>query len=339
MVKSRVPTQRARFPDLNLPNAEQNGNQIRELQPMLFKTKRFSTGLSVVAIFFNMRREAQRTLYSLSKNYQRLESNRNYEVVVIDNGSTESLSSELVAPFGKEFRYHFVSTNDPAPCATINRFVLDARYDNVMVLIDGARILSPGIARLTFSGLEAFVQPFIYTLGMHLGSKPQNYLVSEGYNASVEDRLLETVDWRGDGYSLFSVSSPALSSKRGFFSRLSESNCFALRKEDFVKIGAYQSRFQSPGGGLANLELFNRVHDFAWMQPVMLLGEATFHQVHGGVATNVPIADHPWESMAREYAQIVGEPYRNKFRPPLYLGSFREECAGLYNAAVVDEPD
>jgi len=311
---------------------------MKGFRPMLFRKKRHPA-LSVIVIFHDMPREAERTLYSLSKEYQGLADRDPYEVVAIDNGSSKPLSFDLVRSFGPEFNYHYVDTDDPSPCATINRFVVNARYDNVMVVIDGARMLSPGITRLVFTTLEAFTHPFVYTLGMHLGAKPQNYLVSAGYNASIEDQLLDPIDWKGNGYSLFSISCPGLSSKRGFFSRLSESNCFALRKDDFVKMGLYRSEFGSPGGGLCNLELFNRMNDSDWIQPVMLLGEATFHQFHGGVAANVPIEQHPWESMEMEYTAIMGERYRNRFRRPLYIGSFREECAGLYNGNMADDQD
>ena len=299
-------------------------------RPRLFGRKR-PPALSVIVIFHDMPREAERTLYSLSRKYQGLADRVPYEVVAIDNGSSKPLSLNLVRSFGPEFNYHYIDTNDPSPCATINRFVASARYDNVMVMIDGARMLSPGVTELTFRALEAFTHPFVYTLGMHLGARPQNYLVSAGYNASIEDQLLDSVDWKSNGYSLFSISTPGLSSTRGFFSKLSESNCFTLSKSDFVELGMYQSRFKSPGGGLCNLELFNRLNIADRIQPVMLLGEATFHQFHGGIATNVPIDQHPWESMEKEYTEIIGEPYENKFRPPLYLGSFRERCAHLYD--------
>lgn len=302
---------------------------------MLIETKRDAPGLSAIVVFFNMRREAPRTLYSLSREYQGL-GDRRYEVIAIDNGSSEPLSSGLVRSFGPEFSYHYVQTDNPSPCETINEFVSNARFDNVMVIIDGARILSPGIAQLTLTALKAFAHPFIYTIGMHLGTKPQNYLVSTGYGQLVEDELLQRIDWKQNGYSLFSVSCPALSSKNGFFSRLSESNCFTLRKEDFTTAGSYRSEFKNAGGGLCNLELFNRLNDCMWLQPVVLLGEASFHQFHGGVATNVPISEHPWKVMEKEYAEIVGERYRNKFRPPFYLGPFREECSHLYLANLLD---
>lgn len=284
-----------------------------------------------------MPREARRTLHTLSRGYQELDKTSPYEVIAIDHGSTSPLSADAVHSLGPEFTYRYVETGSPSPCFAINQSIADARFDNVMIVIDGARMLSPGIARLTLTALKAFAHPFIYTIGMHLGARPQNHLVSEGYNESKEDRLLESVDWKANGYSLFTISSLALSSKSGFFSRLSESNCFTLRKEDFTKAGSYRSEFKSAGGGLCNLDLFNRLHENRWLQPIMLLGEASFHQFHGGIATNVPLAQHPWKAMESEYAKIVGERYRNKVRPPLYFGPFREECRHLYQNAFDPE--
>ena len=43
--------------------------------------------LTVVVVFYNMRREAARTLHSLSRSYQRHVQDLDYEVLVIDNGS------------------------------------------------------------------------------------------------------------------------------------------------------------------------------------------------------------------------------------------------------------
>ncbi len=52
----------------------------------------------------------------------------------------------------------------------------------------------------------------------------------------------------------------------------------------------------------------------------MLLGEATFHQFHGGVATNVPIAEHPFKEMMKEYEVIKGERFGYLYRDPEYYG-------------------
>ena len=52
------------------------------------------------------------------------------------------------------------------------------------------------------------------TLAFHLGAESQMVAAAKGYDQAVEDALLETVDWRGDGYELFSISTFAGSSAR-----------------------------------------------------------------------------------------------------------------------------
>ena len=42
----------------------------------------------------------------------------------------------------------------------------------------------------------------------------------------------------------------------------------------------------TPGGGFVNLDLWCRALELPGIRPVVLLGEGTFHQLHGGVATN-----------------------------------------------------
>jgi hypothetical protein len=189
-----------------------------------------------------------------------------------------------------------------------------------MVAIDGARMLSPGVLRYTLEVLDSCPHPFVYTLGMHLGPKVQNESLLDGYCQAVEDALLDSVDWKEDGYQLFPISCVALSSRNGFFSLLSESNCFALRRSDWLDLGGFDERFSSAGGGLVNLDFFNRVHERPGMRPVMLLGEASFHQFHGGVATNVLRAEHPWKRMAAEYEAIRGKPFATVARRPEYHG-------------------
>src|SRR5688500_8268334 len=94
--------------------------------------------LSVIVNFYNMRREAARTLYTLSAEYQRDVDAADYEVIAVDNGSTSPLDEESVSAFGRGFRYVRVDTRDPSPCAAINAASRTARGENLMVCIDGA---------------------------------------------------------------------------------------------------------------------------------------------------------------------------------------------------------
>jgi len=285
--------------------------------------------LSVVVNFHDMAREAPRTLRSLAPAYQRGVDRADYTVLAIDNGSSPPLDPALAASIDARFGHLRHEPRFPSPCAALNAAVAGCDGEFVMVCIDGARILSPGIVRHALAALRLAPHPFVYTLGMHLGPKVQNESMLEGYDQAREDALLATVDWEGDGYCLFGISSVALSSRRGFFSQLSESNCFALRREDYLALGGMDEAFTSAGGGLANLDFFNRVHEDARFQPVMLLGEATFHQFHGGTATNVPAARHPWPAMAAEYEAIRGRPFASAYRPPLYYGELGEQARHL----------
>ena len=70
-------------------------------------TGRTPLDLSVVVVFYNMRREAARTLHSLSRAYQEGIDDLDYEVLVVENGSDDDqkLGEEFVESFGPEFRY------------------------------------------------------------------------------------------------------------------------------------------------------------------------------------------------------------------------------------------
>lgn len=275
--------------------------------------------LSIIVVFHNMAREAPRTLYTLSAQYQRGVSESEYEVIAIDHGSAIPLEVSMVERMGSNFT--LVRTAPaPSPAAAINRCALQSRGDLVCICIDGARMLSPGIVRHMCDAARMSTEPVIATLGFHLGPKRQNLSMQEGYCQAVEDSLLESVGWRADGYSLFSIASLAGSSRGGWLRPLGESNCLAVTRGMFERLGGLDERFVAPGGGLVNLDFYRRAVDACDML-VMLLGEGTFHQFHGGVATNVPPEVHPGASFAAEYSSIRGCDYMLPQRKAVLLGS------------------
>ncbi len=291
--------------------------------------------LSVIVNMYNMRREAERTLLSLTTGYQQSVEESDYEVLVIENGSTEPLDAEWVRKFGKQFRYFFMDFHSLSPCQAINAGVRLARASRVLCCIDGARILSPHLIQRSLQAMDLFSHPFVYTLSMHIGAKLQNLAVDEGYNQQEEDELLERINWFGNPYSLFSVSSTASSSGDGYYSTIVESNAFCLYKRDFWRLGGFNERFQSKGGGLVNLDFFNKVHENKLFSPILLLGEATFHQFHGGVATNVSQKDHPFPEMVAEYQDIYGKPFDySAVYPPFLFGRWVPEAARLYESRL-----
>lgn len=288
--------------------------------------------LSVLIVFYNMQREAERTLYSLTTQYQQDLREADYEVIVLDSNSSEPLDKAWVESFQDNFHYHYIESDAPTPCRALNVGADVARADILVNHIDGARILSPGVLANMLRAESAYRLPFTYSIGMHLGAKRQNESMLEGYNQSVEDELLATVPWQTDGYSLFNISCLAGSSKEGYLFPIYESNCFSINRQVLSEIGGFDEAFRTPGGGLVNLDVFRKLMLHDATTPVLLAGEATFHQFHGGVATNVPPAEHMWDQFDEEYELLRG----NRFefigypKPPVLFGELRAEPRRFY---------
>jgi glycosyltransferase involved in cell wall biosynthesis len=289
--------------------------------------------LSVIVIVHDMRREAPRTLFSLSPWYQRAVETSDYEVIVVENGSIAPLRADTVECTAPNFRYLQHETSSESPVDAVNLGVNLARGEYVTVCVDGARILSPGIVHYMLAAFRAFPNPFVYTLGWHLGDEVQNVSITKGYDQAAEDRLLDSVDWRANGYRLFSISALALSCREGWFSTVAESNCFAVSKAEFERLGGFCAAFQTPGGGLVNLDFFSLACEAPEVTPVLLLGEGSFHQFHGGVATNVSMANHPWNRFHEEYVRIRGKAYAPPAFEPHYLGRLSPEARRFLRGA------
>jgi len=244
--------------------------------------------LSVVVIFFNNRREAPRTLYTLSRAYQRNIESLDYEVLAIDSNSPEPLDAKTVESFGPEFSYHFVKTPHPSPVEALRRGVELSRGEYVMVIIDGAHMLTPGILHKWQDALKSYPSSLVYTQRYHLGEYLQND--NKGYNQSEEDALLNSIDWKNNGYALFKISE-LLQSDEWWFSKHLESNCFVISRKKLIEHGSIYKDYFSIGGGFLNMEMFKKAAEDTDLTTVILMGESTFHQFHGGTTTNIARED------------------------------------------------
>lgn len=283
--------------------------------------------LSIVVVVYDMAREAPRTLFSLSCQYQTGCREEEYEVIVVENGSPRPLGEELVRSFGVNFRYRYLESASSSPAAAVNvgRSMARGRYLGVMV--DGARIASPGLVKHALMGMGIAPEPLVATLAWHLGPDLQFRSIKRGYDRQREDELLASIGWERNGYRLFQISTLAGSSRAGFFHPIAESNCFFLRTELFDRLGGYDERFVSRGGGLVNLDFYRRAAETEGVVTCHLLGEGTFHQIHGGVSTNVPERENVrrWHEFEAEYRSLRGEGFRPPRVAPLVFGHLPKE--------------
>jgi len=295
--------------------------------------------LSVVVVVYNMPREAPRTLHSLSAAYQRHIDPGDYEVIVVDNGSNPPFDPKIIEGLAGNFRLLRI---DPAPCSpahAVNRGLAEAQGDVIGVMIDGARIVTPGLLHFARHGARLYDQAVVATLGWYLGHDFQGWAMQYGHSHAREDALLDSIDWPNDGYRLFEIGTMDESSVDGWFQPISESNALFLRREFWEKIGGVDERFNAPGGGLINLDTLHRILEEPDAELVILLGEATFHQLHGGVSTNSGPDRQAgnWTSWSSEYEAIRGRPYERlqPRNPPTYLGTLpRPALARIVRSAI-----
>ncbi len=292
-----------------------------------FFQKKSNVKISVILIVYEMSREALRTLQSLSPQYQQNISPDDYEVIVVDNGSQVPLGEDAVNSIGCNFHYHYIQDAKPSPASAINYGVHNSSGDIVGVLIDGARIVTPGLLHYAELAFTMYDDPTVVSLGWHLGPEPQQKSIAKGYTQGVEDKLLAEINWPDDGYRLFKISSLAGSSSRGCFAPISESNTIFLKRNAYDDIGGYDTDFDLPGGGLVNLDFYRRACERKGTVVVVLLGEGSFHQLHGGVSTNISQQHcaERFQEWANQYKDIRGFPWDCPNYNAEYLGSISPE--------------
>ena len=290
--------------------------------------------ISVIVNFFNNQREAKNTLFSLSRMYQRHVDQTDYEVICLDHGSSMPLSEIEIFALGKEFKYRFIEGAPVSPVQAINSACNEALGDYLIIMIDGAHLVTPNILKLNQDARAIFNHPFVVTPTMHLGPKMQNQSVLEGYDQAQEDQLLQSIQWKENGYRLFQISAAFSDAGFGWFGNLFESGCFGINKQDYFRLGGLNEKFISPGGGLVNLDFFKKALTDPGLNYVMLLGEASFHQFHGGIASNASAHNHPWKKFHDEYVKIYGKNFNRAIKKPYFLGSMQLEAINAMNLSL-----
>jgi glycosyltransferase involved in cell wall biosynthesis len=276
--------------------------------------------VSIIVISYNMNRELPRTLLSLSVPFQKGITRDEFEVILIDNGSK-------VPPTASDFSHldidlRVVSMDNPtkSPVPAINFGLKQVSGEIIGVYIDGARIASPRLIASARDAITYNQRAFVGSRGRYLGNKFQRVAIVEGYNQQVEDEMLAQSGWESDGYKLFDISVFDESSGPTWFDPVAESNSLFMWRSLWNELGGYAEGFVTPGGGLVNLDTWKRACELPETVPTLLLGEATFHQVHGGVATNGSL--DKVQEFYTEYFSIYGEEFDVPMPAIRFVGTF-----------------
>jgi hypothetical protein len=291
--------------------------------------------LSVIIITYNMQREVPRSVLSATAPYQQLVDEQDYEVLVVENGSSEPLNGAEIEVIAPNVRYFYLENPPPSPAYALNFAAEQARGEVLAIMIDGAHMLTP---KVLFYGLAAFryhANPVVSTPPFFLGPGAQPETVPQGYNAVEEDRLLETINWPENGYELFNIGVPYRYQfadgppKLYWFVRRFESNCLFARKSSFEAVGGCDLRFDIPGGGCLLPDLCRELLEMPDATNVQLMGEASFHQVHGGVSTSVTREQQGelWATYTAQYEKIRGRPYHVCNSPLEFVGHMPNKAA------------
>lgn len=284
--------------------------------------------VSVVVMVYNMPEQAKKTLYSLSTAYQRDVCDDDYEVIVMENPSSRMLGKTDAEKWGKNFRYFEYPETLPTPVNAMNFGAAQSRGRMIAVMIDGARMVSPGIINYIMAAERLHSNAIVAVPGYHLGQKVQQEAMLEGYDEAFEQTLLEKICWPEDGYRLFEICCLSGTSAGGYLKPLGESNVLAMPRPIWEKLGGYDPGFTETGGGQCNLDLHKRAVELPDTVLVTLIGEGSFHQFHGGITTGTKGEERlkAMQDHFNQYAALRGQAYTPPLNRSIFLGTL-PDCA------------
>lgn len=284
--------------------------------------------VSFVMVVYNMPVQAQNTVTSLLCDYQVGASPQDYEVIIVENESKNPMSRDFVQALPDNFHYYLRREDKPTPIYAVEFGASRAQGENICLMIDGARLLTPGVVRNIVLGHRMYRNAVVTVPGYHLGSELQQEAVGNGYTVEQEHEMMRSIGWPADGYDLFDIACFSGSCSRGIFMPNSESNCISIPRELWTRLDGCELQFDLRGGGLVNLDLYKRACESLDVTHIVLHGEGTFHQYHGGVTTGGEardVRDKFIQASKDQYRKIRGHDYASPHTDPIYLGALAQQ--------------
>ncbi len=277
--------------------------------------------LSVIVIVYDMPRQAMNTLRSLCTEYQQNVDAEAYEVIVVENRSKNVMDASGIASLPGNFHYFLRDEKGVSPAAAINFALTKCNGEHVCLMIDGARLITPGVIQYSLMACRITPEALVIVPGYHLGPLEHHLLTEATYSEKHEQEELRRVGWPENGYAVFSMSCLSGSNRHGFFHPFMECNCLVVRKKTLLAMGGADERFDLPGGGALNLYIYRKLARHPETTIFLLPGEGSFHQQHGGVSTS-PLADRQalLDQMRDQLDALLGETSHSPCVEPILIG-------------------
>lgn len=276
--------------------------------------------LSIIVIVYDMSRQARNTLVSLVAPYQRNCSNKDHEIIVVENNSDDELGREAAESVAPNIRYYYREEPGASPVPAVNFALEQCQSPIVGLLMDGARMVTPRV--IEYAAMAYRMEPYALVAlpGYHLGKKPQHR--NPQHDKNTEKEALRSINWPEDGYKLFEIGWFSRGNPQGMLRPIEECHFFFAEREAFSRIDGLDERFDMPGGGPVNAHVWRALGMLPESRIVILAGEGCFHQYHNGLTT---AGDRPevLENIAKGERHL-DEIWQGQFRPlarqPVLLG-------------------
>jgi len=279
--------------------------------------------LSVLVIAYKMPRQVLNTIYSLSAAHQKNACESDYEIIVIENESTNNIDEQALLTLGNNIRYFRRIEASASPCRAVNFGLQQCRGKSIGLMIDGARMVTPRVIEYALLAQHADADSLLAIPGYNLGPLEHQYHLDIGYNENVEQQLLAHANWKHNGYRLFDIANISGANDKGIFHPLLECNCMFSSARNFERIAGANEEFDLPGGGSINLHMFRQLGMLKQAQLYFVApGEGSFHQFHGGITTQqASDREEVLESHRKQLHSYWEGGFHAMRREPLLLGA------------------
>lgn len=281
--------------------------------------------LSVIVIVYNMPRQAMNTLFSLSLPYQKNVTPDDYEVIVVENRSANTLDADAVAALGPQFRYFLRDEAGVSPVPAVNFAFEQCRGSQIGLIIDGARLVTPRVIEYALLAARISEHALVMVPGYHLGTQDQKFHLETGHSEALEIEKLQELAWQENGYRLFKWACWSSSNQRGYFQPMQECSAIFCSANNFRRIGGADPRFDQAGGGSINLHIYRSLGMLPDSLLYVLPGEGSFHQFHGGITTTQHADEEQRKALLKTFDErleaVWGGPFKALTREPMMLGA------------------